>query len=299
MYKQLSASAKDLWRNETYMSIIFNNLVQMFEYTFNENDDIDVYKLEEYLHSYGIAGITEYNGKLIETTAFPAGELNEHGKADKYNLYFGNGKQCKSEAVNGVDCAIIYNTADKMPNLQLYRFADILSEVDLSQVFNIQRSRLAPVIETCTDSQRIQVDNILTAISKGNWKVISKGALAELNGLNSGLNVVNLNPPEAIQYIQYLSEYHNELVRRLYTMYGLNVQGTGKHAQTNDSENHGRDSSALVLPLNMLTCRKNGLKSWEKTKHINCNFSPILQHVYDNFMRGEENAKSENKPKED
>lgn len=289
MYKQLSASAKDLWRNETYMSIIFNSLVEMFTYTTNENDNIDTNKLEEYLHSYGIAGITEYNDRLIEVKAFPCGTLNRHGYADKYNLYFGDGHEYKSEATPSVDFALLCNTSDRMPNLELTRFADMLSEVDLSQVFNIQRSRLAPIIETCTDSQRVQVENILNSISKGNWKVISKGGLEQFNNLSQGLNVINFNPPEAIQYIQYLSEFHNELTRRLYTLYGMSIQGTGKHAQTNSDENHGRDSVSWLLPCNMLKSRNSGLQSWEKTKHIKCDFGEIHKREYTKYMTEEEN----------
>lgn len=299
MYKQLSASAKDLWRNETYMSIIFDSLCEMFEYKGIENTDIDKTRLEEYLHSYGLAGITEYNNTLIEVKAFPLNEHNIHGRSDAYNLYFGNGELYKSEAVKDVDCAILFNTSDRMPNLELTRFADMLSEVDLSQVFNIQRSRLAPVVETCTDSQRVQVENILTAISKGNWKVISKGALAELNNLNSGLNVVNFNPPECIQYIQYLSEYHNELTRRIYTLYGMSIQGTGKHAQTNETENHGRDSVSWLLPQNMKKSRNAGLQSWEKTKNIICEYGEIHKREFKKYMQEGENNVNANKTKED
>lgn len=299
MYKQLSASAKDLWRNETYMSIIFNSLVEMFSYTMNENDDVNTNKLEEYLHTYGVAGITEHNGKLTEVKAFPCGTLNTHGYADKFNLYFGNGNECKSGAIPTVDFALICNTSDRMPNLELTRFADMLSEVDLSQVFNIQRSRLAPVLETCTDSQRVQVENILNSISKGNWKVISKGGLEQFNNLSQGMNVINFNPPEAIQYIQYLSEFHNELTRRLYTLYGMSIQGTGKHAQTNSDENHGRDSVSWLMPCNMLKARNDGLQSWDKTKHIKCEFGKIHKREYDKYMNEVNNNEPENKNKED
>lgn len=251
-YKQLSNKGKDFIRNETYTSIIVNSLAQLFKY---EGVDFNQFEFENTLIWNGDAALVPYKDKFVPCTCKGIGMLNPELKYDTYNVYYLN-KMPYRDNMPIDELAYCYNTKDKQPALNILRFADLLSEVDLSMVFNVQRSRLSPIAVAEDDNQRIQLKNCMDATAKGNYEVIAASILNQGQTNSGKVNVINLNDVTTIQYIQYLSEFHDALTRRLYTMYGFAVQETSKHAQVNTDESNARDGVSWLIPDNMLDCRR-------------------------------------------
>ena len=251
-YKQLSNKGKDFIRNETYTSIIVNSLAQLFTY---KGVDFNQFEFENTLLWNGSAALIPYKDHFVPATCKGIGMLNPELKYDNYNVYYLN-KMPYRESMSIDELAYCYNTKDKQPALNILRFADLLSEVDLSMVFNVQRSRLCPIAVAEDDNQRIQLKNCMDAVAKGNYEVIAASILNQGQSNSGKVNVINLNDVTTIQYIQYLSEFHDALTRRLYTMYGFAVQETSKHAQVNTEESNARDGVSWLIPDNMLDCRK-------------------------------------------
>ena len=259
-YKQLSNKGKDFIRNETYTSIIVNSLAQLFVYS---GVDFNQFEFENTLLWNGSAALIPYKDKFVPATCNGIGMLNPELTYDKYNVFYLNNQPYKME-MSIDDLAYCYNTKDKQPALNIMRFADLLSEVDLSMVFNVQKSRLAPIAVAEDDTQRIQLKNCMNATANGNYEVISASILNSGQPNSGKVNVINLNDVTAIQYIQYLSEFHDALTRRLYTMYGFAVQETSKHAQVNTDESNARDGVSWLIPDNMLNCRKQFCERFNK-----------------------------------
>lgn len=259
-YKQLSNKGKDFIRNETYTSIIVNSLAQLFTY---KGVEFNQFEFENTLLWNGSAALVPYKDRFVPVTCKGIGMLNPELKYDTYNVYYLN-KMPYKEAMSIDDLAYCYNTKDKQPALNILRFADLLSEVDLSMVFNVQRSRLSPIAIAEDDNQRIQLKNCMDATAKGNYEVIAASILNQGQSNSGKVNVLNLNDVTTIQYIQYLSEFHDALTRRLYTMYGFAVQETSKHAQVNTDESNARDGVSWLIPDNMLDCRKEFCERFNK-----------------------------------
>lgn len=276
-YKQLSNKGKDFIRNETYTSIIVNSLVQLFEYK-GLPDDTNIFEFENTLIWNGSAALVPYKDRFVPVTCKGIGMLNPEMKYDYYNTYYIN-HQPHKQNVPYEELAYCYNTKDRQPCLNILRFADLLSEVDLSMVFNVQRSRLAPIAVAEDDSQRLQIQNCLNATAKGNYEVITASILNNGTNQSGKVNILNLNDVTAIQYIQYLSEFHDSLTRRLYTMYGFAVQETSKHAQVNTDESNARDGVSWLIPDNMLECRKDFCRRFNKLygTEITVDYSPLAK----------------------
>lgn len=274
-YKQLSNKGKDFIRNETYTSIIVNSLAQLFVY---RGVDFNQFEFENTLLWNGSAALIPYKDKFVPATCNGIGMLNPELTYDKYNVFYLNKQSYKME-MSIDDLAYCYNTKDKQPALNILRFADLLSEVDLSMVFNVQKSRLAPIAVAEDDTQRIQLKNCMNAIANGNYEVIAASILNSGQPNSGKVNVINLNDVTAIQYIQYLSEFHDALTRRLYTMYGFAVQETSKHAQVNTDESNARDGVSWLIPDNMLDCRRDFCKRFNKLygTNLTVDYSPLAK----------------------
>lgn len=260
-YKHLSNKGKDIVRNATYTSIIVNSLNQMFEYK-GMPDDFNIIRFENILLTTGRATFETWRGKLVPAYVDGQG-LKLPDDTYEINLTrYVNGTET-FERPN--DYPVCYNTGDRQPALNILRFADMLSEVDLSMVFNLQRSRLAPIPVAKNRALRDQIKNIFDAVKNGNYEAISADIDRDiLNDSNQSVEMINLNDPKAIEYMNYLSELHDSLTRRIYTMYGMAVQETSKHAQVNKDESNARDGVSWLIPDNMLNERKKFLKEWNR-----------------------------------
>lgn len=260
-YKRLSNKGKDITRNTTYASIITNSLLQMFEYKTDMSVDCTTL-FETLLLTHGKASIVEWNGKHVPVMIDGGGAYLPDGSHEYYTASYISG----TDSFNlDNDYPICWNTSDRLPALNILRFADMLSEVDLSMVFNLQRSRLAPVPIAKNDAVRKQIDNIMTSIQNGDFKAISADIEKDiLTGKTQAVEMLNFNDPKAIEYMNYLSELHDALTRRIYTMYGMAIQETSKHAQVNKDESNARDGVSWLIPENMLRVRKDFINRFNK-----------------------------------
>lgn len=266
-YKHLTNKGKDITRNTTYASIITNSLVQMFEYS---GEDIDSKQFETALVTHGSATLAKFENKYYPVILTGNGKILPDRTFEKYHLIWFNNMEMLQNDVPREKVAVCRNTSDSLPALNILRFADMLSEVDLSMVFNLQRSRLAPIPIAKNKAVRTQLSNILQAVKNGNYEVISADIEKDLiTGKTNAVEMINLNDPKAIEYMNYLSELHDALTRRLYTMYGMAVQETSKHAQVNKDESNARDGVSWLIPDNMLYERKQFCERFNKLNGTN------------------------------
>lgn len=282
-YKLLSNKGKDFMRNETYCSIIMNSLKEMFVWSgLDFNQDV----FETLLLTSGKATLYKWGDTWCAATITGQGLKLPNNRFEKYNGLYANGIQAFND-VPWTEIAECRNTSDGLPALNVMRFADMLSEVDLSMVFNVERSRLAPIPVAEDDIQRKQLEDCMVASCNGNYKAITASFLNSGTPASGKINILNLNDVSAIQYIQYLSEFHDALTRRLYTMYGMAIQETSKHAQVNKDESDARDGVSWLIPNNMIRMRKKFCEEFNKINgtNLSVDFSELFKKerdVYEN-----------------
>ena len=85
-----------------------------------------------------------------------------------------------------------------------------------------------------------------------------------ITGKSTPVDVINLTDVNNIDKIQYLSKFHDDLLRRFCTLYGHAMQTSGKMAQQTTEELQGYNSFSMIIPNNRLEERKKGIDDFNR-----------------------------------
>jgi len=253
-----------------YLRQIIAGAVSMIDIE-NCPETLDFRYLEIFRYCNGHVGIKKDDTYGI--VCFPgtfAGELDAYGRGSEYvgSLLNGtpeSGKRTEIKGKVGIDTIVIPNNYLYTPDFPiLYSFAKRLAEVDTSLDMNVFYSRLAPLIKVRDDKVKQAVDQILNNIFVGELKsIMSDDMEPELEGLKS-IDVVNITDVNDVDKIQYLSKYHDDLLRRLYVLGGHSMAGTQKMAQQSSDEISQNDTIAMIYPMERLNALKIGIEKANK-----------------------------------
>ena len=162
----------------------------------------------------------------------------------------------------GKDCIIIYNNDIRTPDIWLGFFANMLSECDTSQYTLAKKSRCCPLPVVSGGANKATVDEAIKSVDQGiTTTVVDEDTIRRLSGDENQkyIDMVNITYPSQIQNMQYLSKFHDDLMRRFCNIYGLPLQSTGKMAQVTEKEIEGYSTLSLVIPDQMMRARKDGI----------------------------------------
>lgn len=242
-----------------YLRQILTEAVAMLEIK-GAPDSLDVHMLELFRYCNGHAGI--YKHDKYGLVCFPgsfAGDPDAYGRGLKYVGALLNGEPI--EGTIGEDVIVIPNNFSYSADLPImYNFAKRLNEVDTSLDLNVFYSRLAPIVKVSNGKVKEAVDVALNNILVGELKSVMASDLeSELDGFKS-IDILNITDVKDVDKLQYLSKYHDDLLRRLYTLGGHAMAGTQKMAQQSAYEVGQNDTISMIYPLERLTALKEGLE---------------------------------------
>lgn len=287
-------------REDHYFDILLQSDLSMFEYD-GLPDGMDPVWIEKYLNIAGSIGITRtpetYVSELLPDAPEyrPAYSIcplpSRDGNVDQYgdgSHLAGSTATVSIEGELGVDAVIIYNRDTRLPELDNMIDADALMQIDKSAAINVILSRIAPVFSCYNDKTRKALDSMLDEILDGKLKTIVSGDVKDLlkmAGLDGGTEILEITHPEKIQYIQYLSQYYDVIIRRHYNRRGLSVRTGTKAAQQSADEIHGLDAVSWIIPLAKLESRKKGFDQFNAIfgENVTVRFSEIWQQEYDAY----------------
>lgn len=238
-------------------------------------DGLDFRYLELFRYTNGHIGIMKHDkyGLVCFPGSF-AGELDAYGRGTEYvgallngepmsGTKAGSGEKLRGKI--GVDCVVIPNNylyTNDFP--MFYSFAKRLAEVDTSLDLNVFYARLAPLIKVADQKTKEAVDGILNNILVGELKsIIQNDIESDLEGFKS-IEVFNITDVKDVDKLQYLSKYHDDLLRRLYILGGHSMAGTQKMAQQSAYEIGQNDTIAMIYPMERLNCLKDGVERMNK-----------------------------------
>lgn len=263
-----------LAKNIIYIRQILAGAVSMFDME-NTPDGLDFRYLELFRYCNGHVGIMKH--EKYGLVCFPgsfAGELDAYGRGTEYVGSLLNGtpmsgnKAATGEKMSGkvgIDCVVIPNNYIYTNDFPLFwSFARRLTEVDTSLDLNVFFARLAPIIKVADNATKQAVDEVLNNILVGEMKsIISNDFEADVEGFKS-LEVFNITDVKDIDKIQYLSKYHDDLLRRLYTLGGHSMAGTQKMAQQSAFEVGQNDTISMIYPMERLNTLRAGIEQVNK-----------------------------------
>lgn len=257
-----------------YLRQIIAGAVSMFDIEDAPNG-LDFRYLELFRYTNGHVGIMRH--EKYGVVCFPgsfAGELDAYGRGSEYVGSLLNGtpmsgkKAASGEKLRGkigVDCVVIPNNYIYTNDFPLLvSFAKRLAEVDISLDLNVFYARLAPLIKVADSKTKDAVDQVLNNILVGELKSIIAGDLErEMDGFSS-IDVMNITDIKDVDKLQYLSKYHDDLLRRLYTLGGHSMAGTQKMAQQSAFEVGQNDTISMIYPMERLNTLKDGIEQVNK-----------------------------------
>lgn len=263
IYSRLKAREKKDVREKCYSDVIMQSITSMFNYNHSVKDPtfirlIDM-RLEEMLRLYGKVAFFEDKGLLKFGECHFMNHKNEidwGGTCTGVIIRTLDGNTYEREI--GVDCVVMLNNNLAQSEMNIFRFVEQLSEVDLSQVDLLINARSHPIIVAKNDKDAEVIRKALEGVKDGTPLTVAQtGSIAKscLQGVNDDIQVLTVTDPQTATLFQYYSHYHLDLTGRLYGMYGLSTFNTGKMAQTNDLEVSGSLASSMVIPMNNYKCR--------------------------------------------
>lgn len=288
-FRFLTAKQKTFLReNQIFINLLLF-LTSMFEYDgMAENINTDFIEFYCALTPRACCGIFKnHAGKEILGYATEGGLLNEYGIPEVFNINTLN-QENKQGVVDGKNAAICWNNRTHTNDMiQLSRFTELFNLVDTAQKCLMRYARLFPVFEIENQQIKDQLDRALKNADNGEpFTYVNKG-LSKI-GLDGepNMKILQLGDVSAVDKIQYLSTYHNDLLRRFFTMYGMNYSQSMKQAQQSIEEIHSDINVSWIIPEDRLKQRQRFIQNYNKVfnHQATVRYSDAWMKAYKKYM---------------
>ena len=277
LFSDLKPKQKSFLTEISYQNVLAEYVLGMLEYP-NMPVEIEYVRyLDFLLLRYGQAALyksSHWNRWVIGDVNFVGVDLNEYGYLQDAIVHDRAGHEDKfTDWMNNQECFVFFNNRNHTPDINIPRYADLLSKIDISLNANIVNSRMSPIVVTRDQNVANQIKAILEQNHDGHTETVtsSGGILNE----QDELTVVNITDVNASDKIQYLLHAKDDLTREFLNLYGLHITGTGKMAQQSIEEITGSNNAALVIPYEMVKARNDTLNRFNAITGLNvvCKFA--------------------------
>lgn len=285
----LNGKQKKFLRESDIFAQLLLFLSSMFEYEgFDKSVNTDFIEFYNILNPYGGCGVfsdgkNEYVGYITD-----GGMLDAYGICEKFNINTLSTKN-KQGIIDGVNGAICWNNKlHKADIIKLSRYTEMFNLIDTAEKCLIRYSRLFPIFEVNDDNVKNQIDRALKNADNGEPFTYTSKSLTRLDANGAqGLQIVNLADYKAIDKIQYLSTFHNDLLRRFYSMYGMPYSQSMKQAQQSVEEVTSDKIVSWVIPEDRLKERQKFVEKYNKVFNHNATvkFSDAWLKGYERYMK--------------
>lgn len=277
-----------------YWCVLEQILTSMFKYN-NLPKGLDRKYIEHTLIRFGCCGIVKIENEYFVGVPAIQPPLDNYGIGKEITITTYNGQhQVKGKI--GVNCVLIWNNSEFIGDFIITWFAKMFKEIDISMESNVYNSRLHPIPIAKNSKIKSAIDNIFKTIKGENIKnetysVLSEQAFEDvISGKSTPVEVVNLTDVNNIDKIQYLSKFHDDLLRRFCTLYGHAMQTSGKMAQQTTEELQGYNSFSMIIPSNRLEEREKGIAEFNRifNENVTIEYSEAWDYgLYSNYNNEE------------
>lgn len=285
----LTAKQKKFLReNQIFINLLLF-LSSMFEYKgMDEKINTDFIEFYLALTPRACCGVYKNNNnREILGYCTTGGGLNEYGIPEVFNINTLN-QNNKQGAVDGVNAAICWNNKTHTSDMiQLSRFTELFNLVDTAQKCLIRYARLFPVFEVENQQIKNQIDEALKNADNGEpFTYVNKGLSKIGMDGEPNMKILQLGDVSAVEKMQYLSTYHNDLLRRFFTMYGMNYSQSMKQAQQSIEEIHSDINVSWIIPNDRLQQRRKFIETYNEVFGHNAmvDYSDAWKKAYEKYM---------------
>ena len=271
-YDKLKPKQKKAERKITYNEMLMIMLGQIVRVDgFEESLDLDLDIALNIKLSDGYTGITYDDGayRLLYDIQ-PVGLPRKDGRPNKLNATYVNDDNSVTtkEYTNDIDCVLWYNNALALGESVDF-FSYMMTEIDTSIEYNVQRSRYNPLLRVRNQKQKASLDEAMKNTHNGEpVTFVDDFDMMDLLDDNSALTV-DLNDVKNIDKVQYLSHLHDDILKRFSNMYGVSMNMSSKQAQQTEKEISGMDAMSWLIPIDMLNQSKEFCHRMKKLYDVN------------------------------
>ena len=284
----------------------FRNFNDLFEYQINQfkytglPDTVPAEFLEGFYAVNGTVGVGYIGNDVYCAAGSYNGDVNGYLPKSYTAAVNGIGEINGDWYGDNATVVVGINNKLRLPELDLIHIAEILTEVDTSEICNVIFSRFLRIPYAENDTQKQSIQECIDKIIKGDVKAVAtRNAITDY--LTSGGSTfkndkfLDLVDPDMIHNLQYLCQYRDNIMKRYFMRRGYMFNVTTKMAQQTNDELHGSDDLAMLYPLQQLECRQkfieecNAMFGWNATVE----FNPILKNVYDRVMNYKKDENNE------
>ena len=285
LFSDLKPKQKSFLTEISYQNVLAEYVLGMLEYP-NFPVEIEYVRyLDFLLLKYGQAALykSKHWGRwVIGDVVFVGIDLNEYGLLPDAIVHDRAGHEDKfTDWQNSQECFVFFNNRNHTPDINIPRYADLLSKIDISLNANIVNSRMSPIVVARDQNVANQIKAIVENNHDGHTETVTSSG----NILNDQdeLTIVNITDVNASDKIQYLLHAKDDLTREFLNLYGLHITGTGKMAQQSVEEITGSNNAALVIPYEMMKARNDTLQRFNAITGLNvvCQFSKSWEREED------------------
>ena len=272
------------------LAIILNELrllaLNRFKWS-NLPQGLESRHIETALFEHGQCAFFERNeGGLCCLPCSPGNGYNVYGDPLAYTVT-GIGY---SELINADSAIRILNNDMGMPTSpMIYKYANLINEVEITQSRNLKHQRVPYVIPTTKDNE-LTVKNIYKKIDEGQEVIFTDAKLT--NGGDIGVQVLNT---EAKYIVNNLQEHKNNIINELLTKLGLNnssANGSKRERLLVDEVNINNGQILMYLDVEY----KNRLLAAEKINEkfgLNIKVEKVIDNLSLNFLGQEKEVGDE------
>lgn len=260
-----------------YITTLENQLCSMFVCDNMSNDMFR--QVERCLIRYGEcgAGLLQ-NGTLYADVATLGGDIDIYGYGTQGEIITRNGKETIRGKI-GTDIIVGWNNSERVPTFDLYRYAGLFKELEQSWKNNVIYSRMHPVPVAKNSKMKQAIDKIIKDnkdADKTETVINDIPFIDQVNEKGVSIDVLTLTDPDGVERLQYLSKAYDDLLRRWWNLYGMDMQSTGKMAQQTTVELEGYKAYSMIQPCDMLKCRQDWARQINERfgTEFNYHFSP-------------------------
>lgn len=263
--------------------MILSMVMGMFDYS----EDMMSYFRKEFLErgflNYGSAAILKKDGKYY-AGYWSNVDFDDYGLPTGMADFFTQYRYIASGEI-GKDIVIGWNNDIRTPELIFDKFASYLAECDRSIRTAIMNSRLTNNPVACDENEKKAIDIVLETVYDGKPKTVVQSNLLNKfindSGNSNEIRTLKLTDPDYVRNIQYLSNLHDDLLKRICIIYGHSLNGVNKMAQVNSDELKGYETLARVYPLIMFDERKKFINECNRVFGTNweVHFSDAWKHI--------------------
>lgn len=298
IYNNLKEKGKKVVDIFSFENRLSNFLVSMFD---SKGDNLfsqrkwDRYEFELLLLLTGKVAVWKLDGELVFSTVDFIGNID----------FMGIGKDANCTTLNGhnkvfkdwrtsEEVVIIFNNENHTPDMNVERFANLMSETWTSMRSAVQGTRYSKVFCVANQQEQQEVQTAINSVKDGKPMIVRSNRMTPAS--EQTINSIKLTDFQESDKIQYLSTFMTYIERNFINLYGMASQGADKVAQQNEAEIKNGAFSSWVEVLSRLSERKKGFEKVKEVFGIEIDYelSEVWKKEYDRLFAEVEELEKDN-----